>query len=84
MSKNMKILKSFTERNSSTGINKSYTVGDTVAGVADETASAWVSSGLAEEYTLITPTGKKEITANGDDIDVSSYAKVKVNVTAGG
>lgn len=80
MSKNVKILKSFTERNSSTGENKSYTIGDVVAGVSDEVASAWASSGFAEEYTLITPTGKKEITANGDNIDVTAYASVKVNV----
>lgn len=32
----------------------------------------------------ITPTGKKEITENGDDIDVTTYAAVKVNVSTGG
>ncbi len=32
----------------------------------------------------ITPSGKKEITENGDDIDVTTYAAVKVNVSTGG
>ena len=38
------------------------------------------TAGLAVDYTLITPTGKKEITANGDNIDVAAYATVKVAV----
>ena len=43
-----------------------------------EKGAALISEGLAEEYTLITPTGTKSITENGTDIDVSQYAKVDV------
>lgn len=46
----------------------------------DEKGSALISEGLAEEYTLITPTGTKSITENGTDIDVAQYAKADVAV----
>ena len=51
----------------------------TAAGSIFETTSekgaALISEGLAEEYTLITPTGTKSITENGSDIDVAQYDK---------
>ncbi len=45
-----------------------------------ETGSEMIEEGLAVEYTLITPTGTKTITANGTDIDVATYAKADVAV----
>jgi hypothetical protein len=45
-----------------------------------EKGAALISEGLAEEYTLITPTGTKSITENGSDIDVAQYAKADVAV----
>jgi len=45
-----------------------------------EKGAALISEGLAEEYTLITPTGTKSITENGTDIDVAQYAKADVAV----
>ena len=54
--------------------------GGCVAEVSDDLATSLVSDGLAELYTLITPTGKKTITANANDIDVTAYAKADVNV----
>lgn len=81
MAKNVKVLKPFTIRDTETGVNTSYQCGQIVNNVVDATASAWISAGFAEEYTLLTPTGKKTISANGDNIDVKEYATVKVNVT---
>ena len=48
--------------------------------VAQATGEAWISAGLAEAYTLITPTGAKSITENGEGIDVKDYATANVNV----
>ena len=45
-----------------------------------ETGAEMISQGLVEEYTLITPTGTKTITANGTDIDVAQYATASVAV----
>lgn len=45
-----------------------------------EKGAALISEGLAEEYTLITPTGTKSITENSSDIDVAQYAKADVAV----
>ena len=42
-------------------------------------ANQLITDGLAKEFTLITPTGEKNITANGD-YDVTQYASVKVAV----
>lgn len=51
-----------------------------VASVDDSLAADFIADGLAEAYTLITPTGTKSITANGNDIDVATYAKANVAV----
>lgn len=46
----------------------------------DETlANSLITDGLAKEFTLITPEGNKNITANGE-YDVTEYAKVTVAV----
>ena len=76
---NIKALKPFTYRNSSTGDIMSIAAG-AVASVDDSLAADFIADGLAEAYTLITPTGTKSITANGNDIDVATYAKATVNV----
>lgn len=78
---NMKIkaVKPFTVRNTSTGELTSYACGE-IAEVTTSVGEAYITAGMAEAYTLITPTGKKTITANGTDIDVTQYAKVDVNV----
>lgn len=66
-------------RNSSTGELTSIACG-AVATVTDEIGADLISDGYAEEYTLITPTGTKTITENGENIDVTQYAKATVNV----
>ena len=45
-----------------------------------EKGAELISEGLAEEYTLITPTGTKTITQNGTNIDIAQYAKADVSV----
>lgn len=45
-----------------------------------EKGAALISDGLAEEYTLITPTGTINITENGTNVDVAQYAKADVAV----
>ena len=69
----------FTSRNSSTGELTSYAKGQILT-VTDEVGAQLISDGLADEYTLITPTGTKSITANAENIDVTAYAKATVNV----
>lgn len=76
---NIKALKPFTYRNISTGDVMSIAAG-AVASVDDALATDFIADGLAEAYTLITPTGTKNITANGTDIDVATYAKANVAV----
>lgn len=68
-----------TYRNSSTGELISLAYGQ-VANIDDTLAASLISDGLAEAYTLITPTGTKTITENGENIDVAQYAKATVNV----
>lgn len=72
-------LKSFVWRDTSTGNLTSYAK-DQVFEVNSTPGGAMKTAGLAADYTLLTPTGKKEITANGDNIDVAAYATVKVAV----
>ena len=77
----IKALKAFTVRNSSTGALTSIAHG-AIASVDDTLGASLISAGLAEAYTLISPTGAKTITENGTDIDVAQYATVDVNVSA--
>ena len=74
----IKALKPFTLRDSSTGELTSIAC-EHVVTVDDTLGASLISDGLAEAYTLITPTGTKEITANGE-VDVTEYAKVNVAV----
>lgn len=69
----------FTMRDSSTGELTSIADGQVVT-VNDTLGAQLISDGLAKEFTLITPTGTKTITENGEDIDVTAYASANVNV----
>ena len=69
----------FTTRDNSTGELTSVAKGQILT-VTDEAGAQLISDGLADEYTLITPTGTKSITENGTDIDVTTYAKANVSV----
>ncbi len=75
----IKALKPFTLRDASTGALTSIACGS-VAVVTDALGGQLITDGLAEAYTLITPTGTKSITENGEDIDVTAYASANVNV----
>ena len=66
----------FTSRNSSTGELTSYAKGQILT-VTDEVGAQLISDGLADEYTLITPTGTKTITDTAE-VDVTAYAKAQV------
>lgn len=68
----------FTMRDSSTGELTSVADGSILT-VTDEAGAQLISDGLCDEYTLITPTGTKSITANGET-DVTQYAKANVAV----
>ena len=71
-------LKPFTYRDPETGELTSVACGQ-IAEFDDTLAEAFISDGLAQEYTLITPTGTKTITSNGE-VDVTQYAKANVAV----
>ena len=75
----IRALKPFTMRDESTGALTSIACG-AVANVTDTLGNSLISDGLAEEYTLISPTGTKNITENGEDIDVAQYANANVAV----
>ena len=76
---NVRAIIPFTMRDSSTGELTSVADGSILT-VTDEAGAQLISDGLCDEYTLITPTGTKSITANGSDIDVATYAKANVAV----
>lgn len=69
----------FTMRDSDTGALTSVADGQIIT-VTDEAGATLISEGLADEYTLITPTGTKSITENGEGIDVAQYASANVAV----
>lgn len=75
----IKALKAFTVRDSETG-NLSSIAHGAVAEVSSTLGASLISDGLAEAYTLITPTGSIEITTNGT-VDVTQYASAVVNVS---
>ena len=74
----IRALKAFTVRNSETGDLTSIANG-AIAEVSDTLGQSLISDGLAEEYTLISPTGSVDITSNGT-FDVAEYASAVVNV----
>ena len=76
---NVRAIIPFTMRNPSNGALTSVADGSILV-VDAEVGAQLISDGLAEEYTLITPTGTKNITENGQAIDVTAYAKANVAV----
>ena len=74
----LKAKQAFSVRNGSTGDITSYAFGE-VFTVDSDTASAYKSAGLAEDYEEIDPSGTKEITKNGT-YDVTLYETTTVDV----
>ena len=74
----IKALKAFTIRDSETGELIPIAHGG-IAEVSDTLGSSLISDGLAEAYTLISPTGSVNISSNGT-VDVAEYASAVVNV----
>ena len=68
----------FTIRDNSTGELTSIGCKQVVT-ISDEIGAQLISDGLAKEFTLITPEGTKNITANGET-DVTAYATANVAV----
>ena len=75
----IRALKPFTYRDGDTGALVSYACG-AIATVDDTLGAQFISDGLAEVYTLISPTGSITLTSNGDTNDVTEYANAVVNV----
>lgn len=71
-------LQALTLRDATTGALTSIACGG-IADVSDDLGETLILDGLAEEYTLITPTGSISITENGTS-DVTQYASAAVNV----
>ena len=81
---NVKAIIPFTMRNASTGELTSVADGSILV-VTSEVGAQLISDGLAEEYTLITPSGKKTVTDTAE-VDVTAYASAQVvdeNLVAG-
>lgn len=74
----IRALNAFTVRDATTGKLTSIAYGG-VADVSDDLGTQLISEGLAEAYTLISPTGSVTITENGT-VDVTQYASAVVNV----
>lgn len=68
----------FTIRDAETGDMLSIPCHGVVT-IDDEVGGQLITDGLAKEFTLITPTGNKDITANAE-YDVTQYASVTVDV----
>lgn len=75
----IKALKPFTLRDADSGELTSIACGQ-VATVDDTLGAQLISDGLAEAYTLISPSGSVTLTANGDENDVTEYANAVVAV----
>ena len=75
---NIKALKPFTIRDSSTGNLTSIACG-AIVDASDELANQLITDGLAVAYEDVVPYGTKTITANGT-YDVSGFASATVNV----
>ena len=78
MSKKIQAIIPFTLRDNITGELTSIADGQVVT-VSDALGTSLISDGLAVLFTLITPTGTKSITANGE-VDVTAYATANVSV----
>lgn len=76
----IKALKPFCYRDPTSGALTSYAMNE-IADIDSDLASAFIEEGLAEEYKLLEPTGTKNITENGSNIDIAEYAKVDVAVS---
>jgi hypothetical protein len=66
----------FVTRDSSTGALTSVADGQIIT-VTSEVGAQLISEKLADEYTLITPTGKKTINST-EETDVTAYATAQV------
>ena len=74
----IRALKAFTMRNSDTGELFSVACSG-ITDVSSELGESLIADGLAEAYTLISPTGSTTISENGT-FDVTQYASASVNV----
>lgn len=80
----IKALKGFTMRDAQTGDLVSIGHGEIVT-MDDTLAGGLIEDGLAEAYTLISPTGKLTITGTAE-VDCAAYASAQVvdeNLVAG-